>query len=200
VPHLASPGQLPERARVYWRPAASERTLRRAGGLWTLTTAAQTLPLVVVAILLPALNPVTVPFALLALVHAWMIPELYAARGANVVARHGHHRGRSEQVALGLLGDLLDHRSRDLHARTSLVLERGRLGIWLLGERGALLVRPGARRVHCYCVKVPDPDLPPSDRIAHLLLALRSDESGFATVANLAFAGARWGRRRRLQG
>jgi hypothetical protein len=61
-----------------------------------------------------------------------------------------------------------------------------------------LLVRPGGRRVHCYCVKVPDPELPPSDRVAHLLLALRSDESGFATVANLAFAGARWRLRRRL--
>ena len=36
------------------------------------------------------------------------------------------------------------------------------------------------------------------DRIAHLLLALRTDESGFATVANLAFSGARWRLRRRL--
>jgi hypothetical protein len=37
---------------------------------------------------------------------------------------------------------------------------------------------------------VNDPDLPGADRIAHLLLALRADEQGFATVANLAFAGA----------
>ena len=36
------------------------------------------------------------------------------------------------------------------------------------------------------------------DRIAHLLLALRTDEAGFATVANLAFAGAGWRVRRRL--
>lgn len=36
------------------------------------------------------------------------------------------------------------------------------------------------------------------DRIAHLLLALRSDEAGFATVANLAFSGACWRLRRRL--
>ena len=35
-----------------------------------------------------------------------------------------------------------------------------------------------------------DAELPPSDRIAHLLLALRADEEGFATVANLAFVGA----------
>ena len=43
-----------------------------------------------------------------------------------------------------------------------------------------------------------EPGLPSGDRIAHLLLALRSDEAGFATVANLAFSGARWRLRRRL--
>ena len=63
---------------------------------------------------------------------------------------------------------------------------------------GALLVARGGRRVHCYCVKVNEPSLPPSDRVAHLLLALRADEEGFATVANLAFSGARWRLRRRL--
>jgi hypothetical protein len=59
-------------------------------------------------------------------------------------------------------------------------------------------VRPGGRRVACYCVGVNDPALPSGDRIAHLLLALRADEEGFATVANLAFSGARWRVRRRL--
>ena len=63
--------------------------------------------------------------------------------------------------------------------------------MWLVGEAGALLVRPGGRRVNCYCVKATGAELPPSDRIAHLLLALRADEAGFATVANLAFSGAR---------
>jgi hypothetical protein len=47
-------------------------------------------------------------------------------------------------------------------------------------------------------VRVNDPGLPSSDRISHLLLALRSDEAGFATVANQGFAGARWRVRRRL--
>ena len=61
-----------------------------------------------------------------------------------------------------------------------------------------MLVRPGGRRVHCYCVQVKEPDLPSGDRIAHLLLALRADEQGFATVANRAFTGARWRLRRRL--
>jgi hypothetical protein len=35
-------------------------------------------------------------------------------------------------------------------------------------------------------------DLPPGDRVAHLLLALREDEQGFATVANRNFSGATW--------
>ena len=47
-------------------------------------------------------------------------------------------------------------------------------------------------------MSVRDRELPPSDRIAHLLLALRTDEPGFATVANQAFAGAPWRLRRRV--
>jgi len=101
-------------------------------------------------------------------------------------------------VALGLLGDLVDHGARDLHEGSGLMLEPGKLGEWLVGEAGAMLVRPGGRRVHCYCVRTTDPSLPPSDRLVQLLLALRSDELGFVTVANLAFTGARWRVRRRL--
>jgi hypothetical protein len=78
------------------------------------------------------------------------------------------------------------------------VLERGALGVWLVGEAGALLVRPGGRTVLCFCVHPSGDDLPSGDRVAHLLLALREDEAGFATVANLAFAGAAWRVRRRL--
>lgn len=130
-----------------------------------------------------------------------MIPELYAQRGANVVRPRRRAAAGPEQVALGLLGDLVGHEARELHGRTGLVLERGRLGVWLLAEAGALLVRggrDGARRVHCYCVRVNHPELPSSDRIAHLLLALREDEMGFATVANHSFCGARWRVRRRI--
>ena len=167
--------------------------------MWTLSTAAHTVPFLAAAVLLIALNPVTLPVALAAFVQAWMIPELYAARGANVIRPRAPVKSRAaELVALGLLGDLIGHDARALHARTGLVFERGDFGIWLVGEAGALLVRPGARRVHCYCVKATDAALPSSDRIAHLLLALRTDESGFATVANLAFSGARWRLRRRL--
>ena len=53
--------------------------------------------------------------------------------------------------------------------------------------------------MHCFCAQATDRELPRSDRIAHLLLALRQDEVGFATVANHAFAGAAWRVRRRLR-
>ncbi|HZE04628.1 MAG TPA: hypothetical protein VE127_05345 [Solirubrobacteraceae bacterium] len=194
----APAGTLPELANVHWRRRVDDGALRRVGRLWTLSTLAHTLPFVAGALVLGLASPILVPFALLCLAHAWAIPELYAARGARVVKRVGGERGGSESVALGLLGDLVDHPSRELHRRSGLMLESGQLGVWLVGEAGALLVRPGGRRVHCYCVRATDPDLPPSDRLAHLLLALRTDEVGFATVANLAFAGARWRVRRRL--
>ncbi len=48
-------------------------------------------------------------------------------------------------------------------------------------------------------MRTTDPTLPGGDRIAHLLLALRSDEAGFATLANVAFSGAPWRLRRRLE-
>jgi hypothetical protein len=96
-------------------------------------------------------------------------------------------------VALGLLGDLVDHEERELLADTGLALQRGKLGAWLVGQEGAILVRPGGGRVHCFCVRVGEADdLPPGDRVAQLFLALREDEEGFATVANRNFSGATW--------
>jgi hypothetical protein len=162
-------------------------------------TALWVTPLLVVAVALVWLEPLLFPVSLLALAHAWVVPELFANRGAGVV-RVPRRRAPDgpERVAQGLLGDLLGHHARDLQRRTGLALQRGRMGVWLVGEAGALLVRPGGRRVHAYCVRAADGDLPPSDRIAHLLLALREDEEGFATVANHAFAGATWRIRRRL--
>ena len=191
-------GGLPELTTVYWRSIVDERSLKQAARLWTAITAAHTVPFVAVAWLLIALRPITLPVALILLAHAWIIPELYAARGANVLRARGSSSQLAEHVACGLLGDLLDGRARALHAQTRLVIERGRLGLWVMGEAGAVLIRPGGRRVHCYCVKVSDQSLPSSDRVAHLLLALREHEAGFATVANLAFCGACWRLRRRL--
>ena len=196
---LPTDGALPELESVYWRPRVSEASLRRTGRIWTAITVAHTVPFVAVAGLLLVLNPVTAAVALMALAQAWIIPELYAARGANVLRSRAPVDERAERVSVGLLGDLVDHGARDLHRATGVVLERGALGVWLIGEAGAVLVRPGGRRVHCYCVKVPAPELPTGDRVAHLLLALRTDETGFATVANLAFSGARWRLSRRLK-
>jgi len=195
-----TPGEgLPERQAVHWRPIVDEHRLNRTAALWTATTTAHVVPFIGAGALLFAVQPLALPVTLASFAHAWVIPELYAHRGANVVKpKRTKAPAGAERVSIGLLGDLVGHEARDLHARTGLVLERGDLGVWLVGPAGALLVRPGGRRVHCYCVRVNDPDLPSGDRIAHLLLALRSDERGFATVANLAFSGARWRVRRRV--
>ena len=190
---------LPELASVHWRPRVDDARLRRTATLWTATTVAHVVPFVGAGAALFAVQPLAVPVTLASLAHAWVIPELYAQRGANVVRPKAPRADpRAERVSVGLLGDLIGHEARALHCETGLVLERGALGVWLVGPAGALLVRPGGRRVHCYCVRVVDSELPSGDRIAHLLLALRSDEHGFATVANLAFSGARWRVARRL--
>ncbi len=183
---------LPELANVPWRERATASSLRKVGRLWTLWTVACTIPFAAAAAVLFALEPLSFPVGMASIAHAWIIPELYAFRGSSVARPKGKRNERSERVAQGLLGDLLDHRSRDLQRRTGLALERGELGAWLVSEAGAVLVAPGGRRVHCFCVAASDPELPPSDRIAHLLLALRTDEEGFATVANHAFSGAAW--------
>jgi hypothetical protein len=189
---------LPETATVYWRPRVDARRLKLAGRWWTATTIGHTIPLLAAAALLVALEPLSFPLAAVLVAHAWIIPELYAKRGANVLRPQKATGDGPERTALGLLGDLVGHAARDLHERTGIVLERGTLGTWLVGEAGAAVVLPGGRRVACYCVRVDAADLPRADRIAHLLLALREDEAGFATVANLAFSGAPWRPRRRL--
>ncbi len=168
------------------------------GRWWTLSTVAHVVPFLAAAAVLTALEPLTFPAGLAALAHAWVIPELHARRGANVLRRQVRRDAVAERTAVGLLGDLVGHEARALHAATGLVTERGRYGIWLVGELGAVLVRPGGRRVYCWCVRVDDPTLPSADRIAHLLLALRADEESFATIANMTFSGAAWRLRRRL--
>ncbi len=198
----ARDNQLPELAGVRWRPRVDERALRRADRVWTASAVAHQVPFLITAVALAVLDPVMIPASLVALVFAWVIPALYAARGAGVL-RPPHHSGRgpdpaAHRRALGLLGDLVDHAARDLLDHYGMALERGRFGVWLLAPAGALLVRSGGRRVQCYCVRVTGDDLPDADRVAHLLLALRADESGFATVANLTFSGSCRRLRRRL--
>ena len=190
---------LPELASVPWREPTTAATLRRWGRLWTLWTVAWCVPFIAAGVVLVWIEPLAAAVSLACLAHAWIIPELYAHRGASVVHPKGPRNESAEPVAQGLLGDLLSHDARALQQRTGLALERGSFGVWLVGEGGVLLVAPGGRRVHAFCVRVPDRSLPPSDRIAHLLLALRADETGFATVANHAYSGATWRIRRRLR-
>ena len=204
---LAGEG-LVEARRLPWRERASEVTLRRDGRRWTLWTAGLVVTFGAPAVLVIALSPWLFPVALVLLAHGWLICRLQAGRAVKSIVpldapRNGRDSGGdpgADQVALGLLGDLVDHRERELLSRSGLVFERGQLGIWLLGQRGALLIRPRGRGVFSFCVRVGDPEgLPGADLVAHLLLALREDEEGFATVANLGFAGALWRCRVRMQ-
>ena len=198
VPAATGQGVLPELGQVPWRARTDQRYLRRNARIWTMWTLAYGVPFPVAALALVALEPLAFPVALACLAHGWIIPELYAFRGASVLRPKGPRNEPAESVAQGLLGDLLDHEPRALQRATGLAMQPAGFGVWLVGEAGALLISPGGRRVHCFCVRTTDRELPPSDRIAHLLLALRTDEEGFATVANHAFCGAPWRVRRRM--
>ncbi|MDQ2676886.1 MAG: hypothetical protein M3Y34_08765 [Actinomycetota bacterium] len=155
------------------------------------------------------IEPLTFPVALLCFAHAWLVPWLQARRGARALVAMGSERSAAskasatgpERVALGLLADLVGRSGIDVVKESGLAPYFGDLGTWLVGEEGALLTRPGrfGRRVFSYCVRVGEAGgLPAADRVAHLLLALREDEEGFATVANLNFSGAEWRLRRHL--
>ncbi|MFZ0384128.1 MAG: hypothetical protein WAL22_00560 [Solirubrobacteraceae bacterium] len=196
-------GELPELADVPWRPLVDETSLRRADHRWTAWTIAHELPLLATAAGLVVLSPILIPVSLAALAFAWFIPDLYAAKGAEVLRpprAAGARVAGAEGRAIGLLGDLVGDRARELLRETGLLAEQGALGVWLVGGKGAVLVRGRGRRVQCYCVRAKGDDLPLADRVAHLLLALRADERGFATVANLSFSGARWRLARKLPG
>jgi hypothetical protein len=197
---------LVEAQRLRWRKPVSATTLRRDGHRWTLWTVGVAITFGLPSVVLLLLSPWTLPAALLWSGHGIAIVLMQPRRGARAIVAIGSERsaGRltganpeAESVALGLLGDLVGHDQRELLQRTGLALHKGDLGVWLVGERGALMVRPGGRRVDARCVRVAEPDeLPAADRVAHLLLALREDESGFATVANLNFSGSTWRCRR----
>ena len=197
-------GGLAEAARLSWRERASAATLRHDGRRWTLWTAGVVATFGAPSLLLVWLEPLMAPFAAVWAAHGYAVCRMQAGRAVRSVVplgSRGREAGdaRAERVALGLLGDLLGHEERELMLRSGLALERGAHGVWLVGERGALLVRAGGRRVDSLCVRVAeDGDLPAGDRVAHLLLALREDEDGFMTVANMNFSGAAWRCRRRM--
>jgi hypothetical protein len=205
---------LSEAAAIPWRRRTTERTLRRDGRRWTLWTSGVVLTFAGPAALLIWLEPLAFPAAAFWFAHGVAVTHMQARRGARSVVPIGSERSAARelgtddagaqaegphQAALGLLGDLVGHEERDLLNESGLALQRGRLGIWLVGEEGAILVRPSGRRVYCHCVRVSEAgDLPAGDRVAHLLLALREDEEGFGTVANINFSGGARRVRRRL--
>ena len=192
---------LPELATVPWRGRVDARYLQRRGWLWTLQTVAFVVPFTAAGIVLIALEPLAVPVALASFAHGWVIPELHAFRGSNTIRPpRGPRNERAEPVAQGLLGDLLGHdaarapardRPRDGARRSSASgCSARRAPYWWRMAAGAFTASASAR---------PSATCRPSDRIAHLLLALRTDEEGLATVANHAFSGAPWRLRRRIR-
>lgn len=184
---------LSEAAAMPWRRRASEQSLEKEGRIWTLWSVGMIVTFGLPAALLVWIQPLAFPVSAIFVGHAIAVLHLQARRGARGVKPMSSAETGPERTALGLLGDLVGHRERELLGETGLALQRGRLGAWLVGQEGAILVRPGGHRVHCFCVRVGEgEDLPSGDRVAHLLLALREDEEGFATVANRNFSGATW--------
>ena len=116
--------------------------------------------------------------------------------GPSAAAR----RPSAEARSVGLLGDLVGHEARDLHARTGLVLERGaprrlarrarraRCSCGRGGRRVLLLLRAASTTRRC----------PAATASPTCCSRCAPTRQGFATVANLAFTGARWRVRRRL--
>jgi hypothetical protein len=76
---------LPELAAVPWRQPTDADWLRRWGRIWHAWTLLYTVPFIAAAVGMVWLEPLAAPVAFAALAHAWIIPELYAFRGASVV-------------------------------------------------------------------------------------------------------------------
>ena len=157
--------------------------------LWTLTTVAHTVPFFVAALVLFMLQPVSVPVAVILLVHAWTIPSSTPSAAPTSLQAPPRGRPSPEGTALGLLGDLVGHGAREVDAAHR---ARPSPAGWAPGSSGRrapsscgraagarLLVRPG-RRPRCRRRT----GSPTPARAAR-------GRAGFATVANRAFAAPR---------
>ena len=198
---LVAEAALPELAAVPWRAPVDARWLRRWGRLWTLQT---------VAFVVPFTAGRHRPDRARAARRAGCAGELRARLGDPGAARLP--RVEHDPSARGARATSRPSRSRRASSATCSATRRASSSArpgwrWSAAgsacgcsaRPGAVLVANGGKRVHCFCVGTAERDLPPSDRIAHLLLALRTDEIGFATVANHAFSGAPWRLRRRIR-
>ena len=90
---------LPELASVPWRQLTDALWLRRWGRIWNAWTIAYTVPFLVAGGALLAIQPLAAPVALAAFAHAWIIPELYAHRGAGVLRPKGARNTAAEPTA-----------------------------------------------------------------------------------------------------
>jgi hypothetical protein len=158
---LQADSALPELASVPWRQRTDARWLRRWARIWHAWTLLYTVPFICAGIAMIWLEPLATPVALAALAHAWIIPELYAFRGASVVrAKRPRAAGASgreapaaggeaaafpgERAAQGLLGDLLGHYERALQRETGLALQRGKLASGCSARAAPCSSRPAA--------------------------------------------------------
>ena len=91
---MATTQVLPELASVPWRQPTDRRWLQRYGRIWQAWTVLYTVPFLLAGAAMLLLAPIAAPVALVALAHAWIIPELYAFRGASVVRPKGAQRNR----------------------------------------------------------------------------------------------------------
>src|SRR6266508_420958 len=109
---------LAEAAAMPWRRRASERSLGREGRIWTLWSVGVVVTFGLPAALLIWIQPLAFPVSAIFLGHGIAVLHLQARRGARGVKPIGDPNGRADRTALGLLGDLLGHNSRDLLAET----------------------------------------------------------------------------------
>ena len=127
----------PNRLSPSWPPfrggSAPTRAGSLAGRIWHAWTLLYTVPFIAAGAGMLWLEPLAAPVALAALAHAWIIRAVCLPRRQRG-ARQGSRNERAEPVAQGLLGDLLGHEERELQSGTGLALERGELGVWLVGE------------------------------------------------------------------
>ena len=193
---------LPELAAVHWRPRADARRLDRTGLMWTAITMAHVVPFIAAGVVLFLVQPLALAGrASRASPTPGSSPSSTPSAAPTSCGREGRHpRAGRRRGALGRAAGRPRRPRGARAARADGARARARAPRRMArrARRARCSSRPGGRRVACYCVGVNDPALPSGDRIAHLLLALRADEEGFATVANLAFSGARWRVRRRL--
>src|SRR5215212_9098448 len=98
---------LPELGSVPWRKPTDAAWLRRHARLWHAWTLLYTVPFALAGVGMVVLEPLATPVAFAVWAHAWLIPELYAFRGASVVRPKGPRNEGAEATAQGFLGDLL---------------------------------------------------------------------------------------------